>query len=110
MLLAFAFPKQVAFSGFVNGATYGVMAVGIVLVYRSTRVINLAVAEMGGFAAALLARMVINWDTPYWVALVACVAVGGSCAAVSANPFGVVDRRTPTVYTFRSALVFRFGG
>jgi len=78
VLLAFDLPKQVAFSGFVNGATYGIMAVGIILVYRSTRVINLAIAEMGGFAAALLARMVINWDVPYGLAFVACVVVGGA--------------------------------
>src|SRR5215831_9181803 len=77
MILAFDLPKQVAFSGFVNGATYGIMAVGIILVYRSTRVINLAIAEMGGFAAALLARMVINWDVPYGLAFAACVVVGG---------------------------------
>jgi ABC-type branched-subunit amino acid transport system ATPase component/ABC-type branched-subunit amino acid transport system permease subunit len=76
-MLAFDVPRQVVFSGVVNGATYGIMAVGIILVYRSTRVINLAIAQMGGFAAALLARMVINWDVNYWVALAACVAIGG---------------------------------
>jgi len=78
VLLAFDLPKQVAFSGLVNGATYGIMAVGIILVYRSTRVINLAIAEMGGLAAALLARMVINWDVPYGVAFAACIVVGGA--------------------------------
>ena len=76
-MLSFDLPKQVVFSGFITGATYGIMAVGIILIYRSTRVINLAIAEMGGFAAALLARMVINWDVPYWVAFAICVLVGG---------------------------------
>ena len=76
-LLALDLPRQVVFSGVVNGATYGVMAVGIILIYRSTRVINLAIAEMGGIAAALLARMVINWNVNYWVAFAACIAVGG---------------------------------
>src|SRR3954471_2984431 len=75
--LAFDVPRQVVFSGVVNGATYGIMAVGIILIYRSTRVINLAIAQMGGFAAACLARMVINWYVNYWVALAACVAIGG---------------------------------
>ena len=77
-VLAFELPRQVIFSGLVNGATYGIMAVGIILIYRSTRVINLAVAEMGGFAAALLARMVINWKVPYWGAFAVCVVVGGA--------------------------------
>jgi len=76
-VLAFDFPRQVVFSGFVNGATYGIIAVGIILIYRSSRVINLAAAEMGGLAAALLGRMVINWNVPYGVAFAACVAAGG---------------------------------
>ncbi|MBV8236449.1 MAG: ABC transporter, partial [Acidimicrobiia bacterium] len=76
-MLAFDVPRQVVFSGFVNGATYGVIAVGIILIYRSSRVINLAAAEMGGLTAALLARMVINWHVPYGVAFAACVAAGG---------------------------------
>jgi hypothetical protein len=75
-VLAFELPKQVVFSGVVTGATYGIMAVGIILIYRSTRVINLAIAEMGGLSAALLARMVINWDLAYWLAFVICVLVG----------------------------------
>jgi ABC-type branched-subunit amino acid transport system ATPase component/ABC-type branched-subunit amino acid transport system permease subunit len=77
-MLAFDIPRQVVFSGFVNGATYGIIAVGIILIYRSSRVINLAAAEMGGLSAALLARMVINWNVPYWVAFAACIAVGGA--------------------------------
>src|SRR4051812_46502212 len=32
---------------------------------------------MGGLAAALLGRMVINWNVPYWVAFAACIAAGG---------------------------------
>lgn len=76
-VLAFDVPRQVVFSGVVNGATYGIMAVGIILIYRSTRVINLAIAQMGGFAAALLARLVINSDVNYWVAFAACVTAGG---------------------------------
>jgi len=77
-VLAFDVPRQVLFSGFVNGATYGIAAVGIVLIYRSSRVINLAVAEMGGLAAALLARMVINWNAPYWLSFACCIAAGGA--------------------------------
>ena len=47
------------------------MAVGVILVFRSTRVINFAIGEMGGFAAALLARLVINWGVDFWLAFVA---------------------------------------
>jgi ABC-type branched-subunit amino acid transport system ATPase component/ABC-type branched-subunit amino acid transport system permease subunit len=81
-LVAFDLPRQVVFSGVVNGMTYGVMAVGIILIYRSTRVINFAIAAMGGFGAALLARMVINWNVNFWVAFAICVVLGGALGAV----------------------------
>ena len=81
-LVAFDLPRQVVFSGVVTGMTYGVMAVGIILIYRSTRVINFAIASMGGFGAALLARMVINWNVNFWVAFAVCVILGGALGAI----------------------------
>jgi ABC-type branched-subunit amino acid transport system ATPase component/ABC-type branched-subunit amino acid transport system permease subunit len=81
-LVGFDLPRQVVFSGVVNGMTYGIMAVGVILIYRSTRVINFAIAAMGGFGAALLARLVINWNVDYWVAFATCVIVGGALGAV----------------------------
>jgi ABC-type branched-subunit amino acid transport system permease subunit/ABC-type branched-subunit amino acid transport system ATPase component len=68
--------RQVLFSGAVTGLTYAVMAVGVILIFRSTRVINFAIGEMGGFSAALLYRLVIDWDVPFWVSLLAGIAVG----------------------------------
>jgi ABC-type branched-subunit amino acid transport system ATPase component/ABC-type branched-subunit amino acid transport system permease subunit len=75
-LLAVDVPAQVVFSGAVTGLTYGVMAVGVILVYRSARIINFAVAAMGGIAAALVARLVVNWELSFWVAFPIGVAVG----------------------------------
>ncbi|HZJ27653.1 MAG TPA: ATP-binding cassette domain-containing protein [Acidimicrobiia bacterium] len=80
-MLAVDFSGQVVFSGAVTGLTYGVMAVGVILVFRSARVINFAVAEMGGFSAALLYRLVIDWDAPFWLSFVACIAVGAVIGA-----------------------------
>ena len=64
------------------GSRYGIMAVGVVLIYRSSRIINLAIAEMGGLAAAVLAFLVINHHVSYWVALPACVCLGAVVGAV----------------------------
>ena len=52
------------------------IAMGIVLVYRSSRVINFAVGDLGVPATALLAIMVGIHHWPYWLALPAAVAVG----------------------------------
>jgi branched-subunit amino acid ABC-type transport system permease component len=78
LLAAVEVPRQVAFSGAVTGVTYGVVAVGLILVFRSNRVVNFAIAEMGGFSAALLARMVLDWDVPYWIGFAACLVVGAA--------------------------------
>ncbi|MDQ1382034.1 MAG: hypothetical protein QOJ71_2753, partial [Actinomycetota bacterium] len=62
--------SNLLFIGFVQGLIVSVLAMGIVLVYRSTRIINFAVADLGIPAAALLAIMVVRSHFPYWLALV----------------------------------------
>ena len=81
LVLAVGFPKQVISAGAITGLTYGVMAVGVVLVFRSTRVINFAIGEMGGLAAALLYRMVVDWDIPFWLSFAIGIAVGAIVGA-----------------------------
>ncbi len=74
--------RQVAFDGLVQGLVYGLLAMGIVLIYRSTRVINFAVGGMGIPGAALFVLLVVQWGTPLWIALVASIAAGAAIAAV----------------------------
>ena len=74
--------RQLWFDGLVNGMVFGLLALGIVLVYRSTRVINLAVGNMGLPAVGLMALMVINYGFPYWVALAIALAVGTLIGAI----------------------------
>ena len=44
--------RQLVFDGVINGLVFGLLAMGIVLVYRSTRVINFAVGNIGLVGAA----------------------------------------------------------
>ena len=60
--------SNLLFIGLIQGLIVSMLGMGIVLVYRSTRVINFAVANMGLPAAALLAVMVVRSHFPYWVA------------------------------------------
>ena len=76
------FTANLLFAGAVDGLIIAVMAMGIVLVYRSSRVINFAAGELGVPAAALLAIMVTKDKIPYWLALVAALAVGTAAGAV----------------------------
>jgi ABC-type branched-subunit amino acid transport system ATPase component/ABC-type branched-subunit amino acid transport system permease subunit len=73
-MLASIFQPHIAtsnllFIGLVQGLIVSVLAMAIVLVYRSTRIINFAVADLGVPAAALLAVMVVRSHFPYWLAL-----------------------------------------
>jgi ABC-type branched-subunit amino acid transport system ATPase component/ABC-type branched-subunit amino acid transport system permease subunit len=68
--------KQLVFNGAVAGLVIGLLAVGIVLVYRATRVINFAVGNMGLVGASLLAVLVVNWSVPFWLAAIGSLVVG----------------------------------
>src|SRR3954471_7287762 len=62
--------------GLVQGLIVSLIAMGIVLVYRSSRVINFAVGDLGVPAAAVLAVMVGKNDWPYWPGLIFAVLIG----------------------------------
>ena len=56
----------------IAGLEIGLLAMGIVLIYRSTRVINFAVGNMGLVGASLLALLVIEYEIPFWLAAIGC--------------------------------------
>ncbi|HEY7105645.1 MAG TPA: branched-chain amino acid ABC transporter permease/ATP-binding protein [Acidimicrobiia bacterium] len=64
------------FKGVVGGLIIGLVAMGIVLVYRSSRVINFAVGNMGVPAVALFGVMVGAHGWPYWPSLVITLVLG----------------------------------
>src|SRR5438445_11456970 len=66
--------------GVIVGLTYGLLAVGLVLIYRSNQVINFAHGEIGAFAAGVFGVAVLNWHVPYYVALPGGVAIGALVA------------------------------
>lgn len=68
--------RQLVFDGVVNGAVYGMLAMAIVLIFRSSRVINFAAGNMGLPGAGLLALLTLRWDVPFWLSAVAALAVG----------------------------------
>ncbi len=75
-LLAVTFSPDVIQIGLFTGLAYAVLAAGLVLVFRATRVINFAYGEMGALGAAVLPVLVYNYNWPYAVALPAAVLLG----------------------------------
>ncbi|WP_433385898.1 ABC transporter permease subunit [Micromonospora sp. KLBMP9576] len=81
MIAGFDFGPDRIVLGLFTGLTYGLLAVGLVLVYRSSRFVNFAHGAVGVFGAAVLGRLVGDGVLPYWLALPAGML---TAAAVSA--------------------------
>jgi ABC-type branched-subunit amino acid transport system ATPase component/ABC-type branched-subunit amino acid transport system permease subunit len=68
-------PLEIVVLGAIIGASYGLLAVGLVLVHRSSSLVNFAHAEVGAFAATILYIGVNRWDLPYYLVLPGALAV-----------------------------------
>ena len=66
--------------GLLDGITFGLLAIGIVLVYKSNRFLNLAHGQMGALSASILAKLVIDDGWNWWAAFAVCVPLGISIA------------------------------
>jgi branched-chain amino acid transport system permease protein len=75
--------------GIVQGAIYGLIGLGLVLLYKSNRIFNFAQAEFGTIAAlctllALNGRLFgIPWHMPYVVAVIVGVLLGTASAVAT---------------------------
>jgi ABC-type branched-subunit amino acid transport system ATPase component/ABC-type branched-subunit amino acid transport system permease subunit len=74
--------SQIVFDGLVQGLALSVITVGVVLVYRATRIINFAVGNMGVVGAAILSLLVVEYHVPFWVALLVALVTGLAFGAI----------------------------
>jgi branched-chain amino acid transport system permease protein len=102
-------PNPFMVGGIVNGTVFGLLAIGLVLVYKGTRVFNFAQGEFGTIAAYLLAVLLERARLPYWVsiaaALVATVALGVVIERLFLRPLLTAPRVTVLVTTIAVALL-----
>ncbi len=74
--------RQLVADGAVNGLVIGLIAAGLVLVYRSSKVINFVVGSLGVVAAQLMVLLVVNYSVPFWIALAVSVVAGAALGAL----------------------------
>ena len=79
-MLAVTLTNQIVYLGVIDGLLIGLLALGIVLIYRASGVINFAVGSLGVLSASLLALLVLTYDWPFWPAAIVSVVVGGLIA------------------------------
>ncbi len=81
-MLATWISQQIVFDGLVQGVVYGLLAMSIVLIYRSTKVINFAVGNMGLVGAGLLVICDVNYGFPFWISVLIALVVGTAYGAI----------------------------
>ena len=89
-MLAASFPAQIIFNGLTLGLGYAVLAAGIVLIFRSSGIINFAQASMGAFGVASFVVLFQRYHVPFPIAMV--IGVAGSAALGVATELLVVRR------------------
>jgi len=76
---------QVLVAGLVAGSIYGIIALGLVMVYRGSRVLNFAQVELGTFGVYVAWWLIAKHHLPWVVgALAGVLVVGGLSAAFEA--------------------------
>lgn len=81
-MIGAVFTQQLLLNGLVDGLVFGLLAMALVLVFRSSRVINFAVSAIGLVGASLLSLLVVQWNVPFWVALPVALIAGTIYSAV----------------------------
>ncbi|HXQ58993.1 MAG TPA: ABC transporter permease [Acidimicrobiales bacterium] len=76
-------PPSIVLEGAILGLDYGLLAVGLVLIYRTSRVVNFAQGQLGVVAAVFLVKLFYDFGFNYWVALVISVALAAAVGALS---------------------------
>lgn len=65
---------QLLIGGIAQGCVYGLIALGFVLVYKATEMVNFAQGDIMMLGAYVAVTVIGTWEMPYWLGLAATVA------------------------------------
>jgi len=98
------------FDGFSNGATYALIALALVMIYKATTLINFAQGEMAMFGAFIVLVLATEQGLPMWVAVVVgmllSAAIGAVIERTLIRPFDPADHLPLVIITLGLFLVF----
>ena len=102
---------QVTFTGLVTGSLYGLLALGLVLIYRTTGVLNFAYGAMAAVSSCFLYILLTGPRLSFWLALPLCLVFAAVLGIVLERLFArpVLDAPvfTKAIATLALALVLR---
>ena len=82
-VLAFSVPGFVLVEGTITGLSYGLLALGLVLIYRTNRVLNFSQGQLGVVGAVFMVKCFYDFGINYWAALVFALALAAAVGAAS---------------------------
>jgi ABC-type branched-subunit amino acid transport system ATPase component/ABC-type branched-subunit amino acid transport system permease subunit len=83
MTLAFTISQQIVFNGFIRGMVYGLVAIGIVLIFRASGVINFAQGQFGALGASVMSVLFVNYGWSFWASLPLAIVIGAALGGLT---------------------------
>ena len=75
-------PWGVIAQGVIFGTSYALLAMGLILIYRTTRIVNFAYGAMGAMPGTLTVALFVAQGWNYWLSIFVGVAVGTATGAL----------------------------
>ncbi len=75
-------PWGVITQGVIFGTSYALLAMGLILIYRTTRIVNFAYGAMGAMPGSLTVGLFVAKGWSYWLAILLGVGVGVATGAL----------------------------
>ena len=82
-MTAVSVPAFVLIQGVISGLNFGLLALGLVLIYRTNRVLNFAQGQLGVVAAVFLVKCAVDFGFNYWFSLVLAIGLAAAMGALS---------------------------
>ena len=73
---------EISLAGIGSGGLYALTGLSFVMIYKATKVVNLAIGEMLMLGAYLMFGMASNLGWPVWMAIVAAIIGSGLGGAI----------------------------
>ncbi|MCU1602162.1 MAG: putative transporter ATPase and permease protein [Frankiales bacterium] len=97
-------PPAIVFKGLIVGSSYGLLGVGLVLIYRSNRIINFAHGDIGAFGAVIFLLLQRDAHIPYWIAMIPALLIAGLIGALAETAVIRRLRKAPLVMSVVATL------
>ena len=77
------YSNEILFQGFIDGLIYALIAIGLVLIYKATGVINFAQGAIGTLGGFVMGMLMVNYGLPYWLAAILAIAASATVSTIT---------------------------